>query len=90
MARKKPVFFTEAEERNARLYLKAEPKRMGNLHERMKCAKKLAVDGKIWSHGFGELYQAIWELEDEVEYLTPPNPTFGSRFHKGGGDGEEK
>lgn len=69
---------TEKDFEQARKYRATKPKQFGNLHERMKFLME-KIEGKH-SQIPNEIWQAIFDLETEVEYHTPANPPFGRRI----------
>jgi len=61
-------------------YYAANPKKQGNLHERMKWLVNRFLQRELLSTD-QELYTAIVELEDEITFYTPANPPFAERIY---------
>lgn len=58
-------------------YKAAQPKRSGNLHERMKLLRKLAEDRHDGTDD--DFWNALDDLETEVSMYDPAEPPFGER-----------
>lgn len=75
---------TKADNARSRAYVKAKPKKLGNLHERMRLVVAL-VDAAYKKAGanFDEehpyLRMAIYDLETEVQFYEPAKPPFARR-----------
>ena len=75
---------TKADNARAAAYLKAKPKKLGDLHERTKFAVELAdaaykKAGAKFDEEFPYLRMAIYDLQTEVQYYEPAKPPFGHR-----------
>jgi hypothetical protein len=59
-------------------YASAEPEQFGTLHGRMKYLLMLGRRDELW-RTHGDVWQAIWDLQTEVEGYQPISPPFGTR-----------
>lgn len=68
---------TDDDREVSRAYRAAIPDQFGNLHQRMRCAMDLMVA----AHAVipGNLWQAMFDLETELQYHFPAKPPFGRR-----------
>ena len=81
--------------RNAAFYKNANPRQLGNLHERMKFVMKALEKARGFEtnepdHGkFDQMYPdlvcGLFDLQNEVRYYTPARPAFGKRIVTLGG-----
>lgn len=55
------------------------PKRLGNLHERMKLVVALMCDERQRALVSEPLWLAVWDLQTEVRYHRPATPPYGRR-----------
>jgi hypothetical protein len=70
---------TKKEFENVDHYNKCKSKQLGNLHERMRYVMELLADCESESKMSVELWNAIADLELEVQFHEPKNPPIAKR-----------
>jgi hypothetical protein len=75
----KSIKFNQSDRANEARYEAANPKFLGNLHERMKLVMEIVNNSHLWETHH-ELHIAICDLKTEVSFYDPQEPPFGQRI----------